>query len=143
MNRRILIAMSATTGLAALHSAGADNEDNPNNQLAIDYIENVWNEGDVNAIDSYISPDYQPVDDEDTPGIDAFKARFEASRAVMTSMVPDISYAVEAAIAAENYAVTRGMLTGSETNGREFRHWFLSMVLIEDGLIKTEWALVS
>jgi predicted ester cyclase len=80
-----------------------------NKQLARDFFEQIWNQGDESAIDRFIAVDAAGNDPKFGVGRESFRLQWHKLREVF----PDINFAVEEIIAEGNTVVTRWHLTGT------------------------------
>jgi len=80
-----------------------------NKQLARDFFEQIWNQGDESAIDRFIAVDAAGNDPKFGVGRESFRLQWHKWREVF----PDINFAVEEIIAEGNTVVTRWHLTGT------------------------------
>ena len=71
------------------------------------------------------------------------RARWERGYDSLHTFVPDAQYRVDLALSDGDFVCVRGMIIGTAVTGQRFDKWYLSLLEIRDGLILTEWALVS
>jgi predicted SnoaL-like aldol condensation-catalyzing enzyme len=142
-----MLLVPGLAGVASRAIAGAEastpTDGSTNEQIARDYIERVWNQGDAAAIDKLIAEYYVPVEPDDAPGREAFRARWERGRGSLVAFVPDGQYRVDLAISDGDFVCLRGRIIGNTSGGERYDEWYLSLLEIHDGQIMTEWALVS
>ena len=147
MNRRSILALAGMSSLALVPDVRAQDATpaaSPTNEsIAREYIARVWNDGDASAIDALIAENYLPPNPSDTPGREAFRARWQTGRDALKSALPDLRYSVDVAIGSGNFVSLRGTISGTTTSGDTVNTWYLSMVEIHDSRITTEWALVN
>ncbi len=80
-----------------------------NKELARQFFEQIWNQGDESAIDRYIAEDATGNDPKFGVGRESFRLQWTKWR----NAFPDINFAVEEIIAEGNIVVTRWHLTGT------------------------------
>ncbi len=80
-----------------------------NKELARQFFEQIWNQGDESAIDRFIAEDAAGNDPKFGVGRESFRLQWRKWREAF----PDIHFAVEEIIAEGNTVVTRWHLTGT------------------------------
>jgi steroid delta-isomerase-like uncharacterized protein len=80
-----------------------------NKELARQFFEQIWNQGDESAIDRFIAEDAAGNDPKFGVGRESFRLQWRKWREAF----PDINFAVEEIIAEGNTVVTRWYLTGT------------------------------
>ena len=80
-----------------------------NKQLAKNFFEQIWNQGDKSAIDRFIAEDAAGNDPQFGVGRESFRLQWRKWREAF----PDIDFAVEEIIAEGNTVVTRQHLAGT------------------------------
>jgi steroid delta-isomerase-like uncharacterized protein len=108
-------------------------------QLARDFFQEVWNDGDEAAIDRYIAENARGNDPDFGAGREAFRAQWRKWQAAF----PDLHFEVEDVIAEGNKVLTRWTLTGTHegefmdipATGRRISVSGMSFDIIEDGMI--------
>ena len=80
-----------------------------NKELAKQFFEQIWNQGDESAIDRFIAEDAAGNDPKFGVGRESFRLQWRKWREAF----PDIHFAVEEIIAEGNTVVTRWHLTGT------------------------------
>jgi predicted ester cyclase len=80
-----------------------------NKELARQFFEQIWNQGDENAIDRFIAEDAAGNDPKFGVGRESFRLQWRKWRAAF----PDINFAVEEIVAEGDTVVTRWRLTGT------------------------------
>ena len=80
-----------------------------NKELARQFFEQIWNQGDESAIDRFIAEDAAGNDPKFGVGRESFRLQWRKWRAAF----PDINFAVEEIVAEGETVVTRWRLTGT------------------------------
>ena len=80
-----------------------------NKELARQFFEQIWNQGDESAIDRFIAEDAAGNDPKFGVGRESFRLQWRKWRAAF----PDINFAVEEIVAEGEIVVTRWRLTGT------------------------------
>ena len=80
-----------------------------NKELARQFFEQIWNQGDESAIDRFIAEDAAGNDPKFGVGRESFRLQWRKWRAAF----PDINFAVEEIVAEGDTVVTRWRLTGT------------------------------
>jgi predicted ester cyclase len=80
-----------------------------NKELARQFFEQIWNQGDESAIDRFIAEDAAGNDPKFGVGRESFRLQWRKWRAAF----PDINFAVEVIVAEGDTVVTRWRLTGT------------------------------
>jgi predicted SnoaL-like aldol condensation-catalyzing enzyme len=145
MNRRSVLSLAGLTaiGVAMPTMAATPSAQEVNKTAATNYINEVWNKGNVAAIDQLVSPDFVPSDPNDAPGVDAFKARVTASLRSANSFVKNLQYTIEDTLGDGDKVVLRGHLTGSSSQGKKINATYFNEFQFKDGLIVSGWSLVD
>src|SRR4051794_4004652 len=95
LSRRSTIVAAAAAGaslLPALIRADAVS----NEAIARRYIDEVWNQGNVDVLDELVAEDFQPSHpDVDAPGRDAFKTRTQEAIGQWRALIPDVRFTIE------------------------------------------------
>jgi len=111
------------------------------------WFDEVWNRGNVDAIDQLLAPGgvlHDPsMDDVPSLTAEVFKAHARAMR----HAIPDIHFAVDATIEADDHVAARVTVTGTHTGrglgieptGRAFRVNGMVMARIRDGQFVEGW----
>jgi steroid delta-isomerase-like uncharacterized protein len=110
-----------------------------NKTLARRFFQEVWNDGDEQAIDRYIAADAAGNDATFGAGREAFRAQWRKWRAAFT----DLHFDVEEVVAEPEVVVTRWTLSGVQSGeflgiqatGRAVRVQGMSLDHIADGMI--------
>ena len=110
-----------------------------NKQLAWRFFQEVWNDGDEQAIDRYIAADAAGNDPAFGAGREAFRAQWRKWQAAFT----DLHFKVEEVVAEPEVVVTRWTLSGVQTGeflgipatGRAIRVEGMSLDHIAGGMI--------
>ena len=80
-----------------------------NKELARQFFEQIWNQGDESAIDRFIAEDAAGNDPKFGVGRESFRLQWRKWREAF----PDINFAIEELIAEEDVVVSRWKLTGT------------------------------
>jgi steroid delta-isomerase-like uncharacterized protein len=110
------------------------------------YVEQVWNGGDLDAVDRLVAEDYRahdPVDAEPVRGREALKALVAGYR----RSFPDLVNTIHDQIAEGDKVATRWSSTGThqgpafglEATGRRRDVTGIMIIRLEDGLVAEEW----
>ncbi len=113
------------------------------------FVEKIWNEGDLEAADQYIASDYvrhDPATPEDVQGIDGFKEVVALYRAAL----PDLHLEIEDIIAGGDKGETvalrwsgtgthEGELMGVAPTGKQVNSSGNTFLRLENGRIAEEW----
>ncbi len=110
-----------------------------NKELARQFFEQIWNQGDESAIDRFISENAAGNDPKFGVGRESFRLQWRKWRQAF----PDIHFAVEEIIAEGNTVVTRWRLTGTHlgeylgkaTTGNKVDVDGVSIDRIENGVV--------
>jgi steroid delta-isomerase-like uncharacterized protein len=84
-------------------------------QIAKDFFEQIWNQGDESAIDRFISENTVGNDPQFGTGRESFRAKWREWQ----SAFPDIHFRVDDVIVEGNQVVTKWHLTGTQTGELE------------------------
>jgi len=84
-------------------------------QIAKDFFEQIWNQGDESAIDRFISPDTFGNDPQFGTGRESFRTKWREWQ----SAFPDIHFRIDEVIVEGNQVVTKWHLTGTQTGELE------------------------
>lgn len=111
-----------------------------NKELARRFFEEVWNQGEEEAIDRYVAADARGNDPDFGTGREAFRAQWRKWRAAF----PDLHFEIVDLVAEGDKVVTRWVLTGTHQGeflgiaptGRRIRVEGMSLDRIENGQIK-------
>jgi steroid delta-isomerase-like uncharacterized protein len=114
--------------------------------LVREYIEVVWNGGDADAVDRFLTPDFvshDPVDLEPVQGREGLKQLVGAYRAAF----PDLVNTIHEQFASDGRVVTRwssvgthqGPAFGLPATGRERRVSGIQISRVENGQIAEDW----
>ena len=117
-----------------------------NRKLARRYVEQVWNEGDVDVLEKIVTPDYvhhDPSMQEFGSGVEGFKRLIEMQRKAF----PDLQITLEDQIATKEKVVDRwigrgtheGEFMGNNPTGRQVVASGITIHRIEDGRIAETW----
>jgi steroid delta-isomerase-like uncharacterized protein len=115
-------------------------------KLVSDYIERVWNQGQLDAVDELVAPDYVAHDANDAVpvrGRDGLKAAITSYR----SAFPDLVNTIEEQIAEGDLVATRWSSTGThqgdsfglEATGRRRDVTGVTIIRLADALVAEEW----
>ena len=99
-------------------AVGGDNPTSANEvirQIAKDFFEQIWNQGDESAIDRFISENTVGNDPQFGTGRESFRAKWREWQ----SAFPDIHFRVDDVIVEGNQVVTKWHLTGTQTGELE------------------------
>jgi steroid delta-isomerase-like uncharacterized protein len=111
------------------------------------WFEEVWNSGNVDAVDQLLAPDgvlHDPsMADEPSLSAEVFKAHARAMR----HAIPDIHFAVDATLEDDDHVAARVTVTGTHTGrglgieptGRSFRVHGMVMARVRDGQFVEGW----
>jgi steroid delta-isomerase-like uncharacterized protein len=110
-----------------------------NKELARQFFEQIWNQGDESAIDRFIAEDAAGNDPKFGVGRESFRLQWRKWRAAF----PDINFAVEEIVAEGDTVVTRWRLTGThlgeylgkEATGNKVDVDGVSIDRIKDGMV--------
>lgn len=108
-------------------------------QLARDFFDQVWNQGDESAITRMVAADVRGNDDDFGTSRDDFVEQWRSWR----SAFPDIHFEIADLVTEGDTVVTRWVLTGTHTGpflgleptGREVRVNGMSLDKFEDGIL--------
>jgi len=110
-----------------------------NKELARQFFEQIWNQGDESAIDRFIAEDAAGNDPKFGVGRESFRLQWRKWRAAF----PEINFAVEEIVAEGDTVVTRWRLTGThlgeylgkEATGNKVDVDGVSIDRIKDGMV--------
>jgi steroid delta-isomerase-like uncharacterized protein len=157
-NARILsLAALSAAALACTHAAG-DTESAPtqssrveiNKELGRRYFEEVWNRGNLDALDQLLAPNYinhTPSTPNPPGGPDGLKPIVRAIRQAF----PDLRYEIKDVIATDEAVVIRVVMTGTHkgdlfglaATGRRVRVDQINIEHISDGQITEHWRVTD
>lgn len=114
--------------------------------LLEEHTERVWNQGDLDAVDRFIAPDYvehDPSVEEHLNGPDAYRRNVDSFR----SAFPDLEVTIEDSVVEGDRIAMRqsfrgtheGEFMGIEPTGNEIKSTSLLICRIEDGKIAETW----
>jgi steroid delta-isomerase-like uncharacterized protein len=114
-----------------------------NKQMLRRFVEQVWNQGDLDAADKYFFPDMVDYGREPIQGLDAFKELIRIFRVA----APDIRWQVDDLVAEGDRVVLRWTATGTHTgeyqgippSGKQIRVSGFGMNRIVDGRTIEHW----
>lgn len=120
------------------------NEDNK--RLALRWLDEVWNKGNMNLINELIAPEYV-LHDPIRPGLQG-RAAIQESIATFRQAFPDLNFTVEDQIAETDKVVTRyivagthlGPLMGITATGKQGMITGIDVYRIENGQIAEAWS---
>ena len=84
-------------------------------QIAKDFFEQIWNQGDESAIDRFISADTVGNDPQFGTGRESFRTKWREWQ----NAFPDINFRIDDVIVEGNQVVTKWHLTGTQTGPLE------------------------
>lgn len=129
--------MAAAAALAVPLSSSA--ETNAERQAKIDkvleFIKVIEEQGSVERIGEYVSPNYQSPIPTNAPGADALGVRIRHNYEYLTNMIPGFTYDIVDSLAVGDIVVVLSNLTGSSTTGKLVSVESIWWVISEDGLI--------
>jgi steroid delta-isomerase-like uncharacterized protein len=110
-----------------------------NKALVRQFFDEVWNQGDENAIDRFLAADAEGNDPDFGMGRDGFRRQWRTWRAAF----PDINFAVDEMVAEGDTVVSRWTLTGTHQGpflglaptGRQIRVRGMSLDHLRDGVL--------
>ena len=123
---------------------------NANKQIVQRYFEEVWNKGNLQVLDSLLSPDYlnhTPSTPNPAPGPAGLKPIVQAIRRGF----PDIHYEIQELIATDSFVVAQVIVTGTNTDslfglpptGKPIRILQINEEKIIDGKISEHWRVTD
>lgn len=118
-------------------------------QLAKKYAEEVWDQGNLDAIDKYLADDFKmgyPL-----PGMGSSLADYKQFAAMMRSAFPDLDNTIEDTFASGDRVVQRwtasgthkGELFGTPATGREVAFPGVTIYQVQDGKIQSDWTIAD
>ena len=118
---------------------------NENKQLLRDYIAEVWDKDNVDALDDFLAPYYQRHRSPDTQPLS--RAEQKALLIGFRTAFPDVTITVEDMIAEDDRIVFRSVMTGTHLGeflgiaptGRQVTFSLLDILRIENGKIVEQW----
>lgn len=114
-------------------------------QLLESYVELVWDEGDLDALEDFLAVDYQRHTSPTLPPLDR-TAQIERLRGIRSAF-PDVTLTVED-VMAENDRIAfrstirgthRGELGGLAATGREITVGLVDIIRVENGKFAEQW----
>lgn len=113
------------------------------------YMEEVWNEGNLDAVDELLAEEY--VHGTPPPGMRPDREGFKQYVAMMREAFPDLSQTVEDTVAEGDKVVQRwtgrgthtGALMGTSPTGTEVTIRGISIYRISGGKIARDWTIVD
>lgn len=142
-------AVAAIVALAPIHAAASEATD-ANKRLVREFVERVYNEGQLDLIEKYIAPDF--VDRSPGAPPDARGPAFVREQAAGTfALFPDLKFKNEDFIAEGDRVVVRWSSTSAFTgamgdvkgDGRPVSVSGISIMRIENGMIAESWDIVD
>ena len=117
-----------------------------NKALALRWLDEVWNKGELSLIDELIAPDYV-LHDPSRPGVTG-RAGIKESIIMFRGAFPDLSFTVEDQVAETDKIVTRysvqgthlGSLMGIPATGKQGTITGIDIYRINDGQIAEAWS---
>lgn len=118
-------------------------------ELTKQYANEVWNQGNLEAIDDYLAEDFEmgyPM-----PGMGSGREDYKEFAAMMRSAFPDLENKVEDTFASGNRVVQlwtaegthEGELFGAPATDREVTFAGISIYKVEDGKIQHDWTIAD
>lgn len=117
-----------------------------NSKLLLEsYVNRVWDQGDLDALEEFLSADYRRHTSPTLPPLDRV-AQMERLRGIRSAF-PDITLTVEGVTAEDDRVAFRstirgthrGELAGLAATGREIAVGLVDIVRIEDGKFAEQW----
>lgn len=116
-----------------------------NKQLLARYVREVWDEGNLDAIERFLSPDYKRHMTPTLPPLDR-NGQIERLRG-FRSAFPDVTLTVEDVVAGDDRVAFRstirgthgGPLAGMAPTQKQITVTLVDIVRIEDGLFVEQW----
>lgn len=116
-----------------------------NEQLLARYVREVWDKGDVDALERFLSPDYKRHVSPTLPPLDR-NGQIERLKG-FRSALPDITLTVEDVVAGIDRVAFRstirgthrGPLAGRDATEKQITVGLVDIVRIEDGLFVEQW----
>lgn len=116
-----------------------------NEQLLARYVREVWDEGDLDALERFLSPDFKRHVSPTLPPLDR-DGQVERLRA-FRSAFPDITLSVEDVVAADDRVAFRstirgthrGALAGRDATEKQIIVGLVDIVRVENGLFAEQW----
>lgn len=113
------------------------------------YVEEVWNEGNLDAVDELLAEDY--VHGTPPPGMSPDREGFKQYVAMQKAAFPDLHITEEDTIVGGDKVVQRytaqgtheGELMGNAPTGNEVSINGISIYQVEDGQIVKDWTIVD
>lgn len=140
MNRRSLIAGAALVGLVPMGAeAACDDADEANKAVALRWIDEVWNQGNINLLDEIVADDFSADSPIVIENRDAWKQEIAASRAQFVGLIPDVKYTVDEAFAADGRVCLRGRITGTGITQKTVAALYINILSFKDGRITSWW----
>ena len=144
------LALAGICWAAAPAMAGESPAAQRNRTLSQRYFEEVWNQGQVDALDELLTPDYinhTPSTPDPPPGAAGLKPIVLAIRKAF----PDLHYEIQDAIATDDTVVMRVRMTGTHRGdlfglaptGRKISVDQINIERIRDGRIAEHWRVTD
>lgn len=116
-----------------------------NEELLARYVREVWDKGDLDALEPFLSPDFKRHVSPTLPPLDR-QGQVERLQG-FRSAFPDITLAVEDVVAGDDRVAFRstirgthrGPLAGIAATGKKITVTLVDIVRIEDGLFVEQW----
>lgn len=147
----VLLLLCTACGNTTATTAAVDNTvETHNKQLVERYFNEVWNKGNVDVLDSLLSPDYinhTPSTPNPPKGAAGLKPIVNAIR----KGFPDLHYAIQDMVVTPNRVVARVIMTGTQTDtlfgtpptGKPVSVNQINMEEIVDGKIAEHWRVTD
>lgn len=113
------------------------------------YVEEVWNEGNLDALDDLLAEEY--VNDSFPPGTPPGQSGLEQTISMVRGGFPDLTLTPDDTVAEDDKVVQRwtgrgthtGELMGVPPSGKEVSYQGISIYHVKDGKIAQDWTNVD
>jgi steroid delta-isomerase-like uncharacterized protein len=142
----LVVVLALLLAVTSAAQEAADDLD-ANRALVVNFIEQVFNEGDSAAAGDYVTEAYL----QNTPGVESGIAALQASVDMFHAAFPDIQYTVTHLGAEGDLVAARLVITGTQdgefmgipASGRRVSAAAINFWRVEDGLLAEHWEVVD
>ena len=138
MNRRTALSLAGIAGLSLVAPVRADESTDANKETLRRYVAEVINGGNVDLLPELVAEDYVSTTPGDIAGIDALRARLEATRQSAELFYDTMEYILTDVIAEGDVVMARGRIVASR-DGKSMDTDLMVQADFVDGMIRTIW----
>jgi hypothetical protein len=140
MHRRAALSLAGVAAVSVAAPTMAKEDVKANKTTTQIYINTIWNNGDMSALDAIVSPKFTPSKADDAPGIEGLKQRLSQMLQFNGFTVNNIKYGLHDLAGDGAFVFGRGSVTGTSSAGKKIDASFFVELKFSGGLIVTEWS---